>query len=939
MHKTLFFLLLLCSFTSEAQLEVSYHFNAEIDVVQFEIEGTTKITVVNKGKEAIEEIPIEIWANAYQKKGTFLSNELLEDQSTALRFATPDQLGQLKMIDVKTSLDSNKNIKRKVNLTAEHRTLHLPESLNPGGEVDVFISFKYKLPSASFNGFGYDPFSIRLSNWLPMVSYYQEGAFHPTSNNRQRVRAYNSASFGGTITLHSEASIVSNLHYQSPNNEANTYVFEKQQSNDIILLIYPEHYTFSIPKSHTPQTHVKINFSEALPQIDFSKGFQQIASFLKSELGFVPDSLIQLNYLRSRQSMYGSGSFLILDYQNSKEDYEAQIVEEMIKLHLMEQTNLNSVEAPWMVFGLAHYYKTLYLRKFYPEKKYLGRVAQSFVGKLFEADEYPYEYRNIFLYHFMARQGLDQPMGDSIFAYPKLNYQAILQGKTALSFDYLRLYVGEKNFKRSMQRFLSEYNQSATPENLIKSFQYFDRNDLSWFLGDLNTSRKKYNYKLKKTEKCSYVYTATVKNRGGVNTPYSITGIKDNKPVLTEWYDGHEKKKTIQIHLEDYDRIELNHTGRFPEFYQKDNSLKTTGILKRAKPLRLQFYTSFENPKKSQLFWLPNLKYNAYDQFLIGFQLYNTTLVHKPFEYRISPDYSTGTGKVVGSASLKYNWTPEKSAFHLIDAALYGRYYHYDQGLAYTRFSPTINFNFRKKSPRSNILQKIRLRSVLLDRETPPELDDTQNTLDYSSYQIGNLRYIREDVHVLRPNLLKVDLQYAEAFSKIQVDFVQRYRLSKNHTLGLRLFAGTFLHNKYNQQQTYYSFGASGTLDYLFDYYLLGRSDETGIWSQQFFVSDGGFKSETGLFSSNTMLSLNAQIPLWRFLKIFGDIGYLSEKNQPIWDYGLAIIIVPDFVEIYFPIQSSETFFLDHPAYETQIRYVLNLDFSEIINRLRRGYY
>ena len=175
---------------------------------------------------------------------------------------------------------------------------------------------------------------------------------------------------------------------------------------------------------------------------------------------------------------------------------------------------------------------------------YLGYAAKTKVGRLFDLDEHPYEYRNVFLYHFMARQGLDQPMSDSAAAFPKLNYQAIVQGKTSLQLDFLRNYVGERNFKRSMNKLLQDKKgQAVQPEDLIRSFGYYHNQDLDWFLGPLYTTSKKYNYSLKRTENCTYVYTATVRNKGQIQAPYSITGMKDGKPVLTEWYEGHERKK------------------------------------------------------------------------------------------------------------------------------------------------------------------------------------------------------------------------------------------------------------------------------------------------------------------------------------------------------------------------------------------------------------
>jgi len=232
-----------------------------------------------------------------------------------------------------------------------------------------------------------------------------------------------------------------------------------------------------------------------------------------------------------------------------------------------------------------------------------------------------------------------------------------------------------------------------------------------------------------------------------------------------------------------------------------------------------------------------------------------------------------------------------------------------------------------------------------MDKELPADFDGNEFDLNFASYNVINLQYIREDVNVLRPNKLIVGAEYSDLFSKIQIDFTQRFRAGKNHTFAIRLFYGLFLHNQNPDSDNFYSFGLSGTRDYMFDYYFIGRSDENGIWANQMYETDGGFKSKTGIYSNTGILALNVKIPIWRYFKLFADVAITSSNTTQIrpeqdifWDYGASVIIVPDFLEIHFPLGSSVVNF-DEGNYSQHIRFVLNLDPTEIINRLRRGYY
>ena len=917
-----------------------------MDMQSFTINGNVEISVKNVGDHPIKEIPIEIWANAYQKKGTHLAKERLKDQKTDLHFGDDSQLGKVDSLNFSASIFINSvasTSKEFASFNAgELYILNLDKPLNKDDKVVIKTNFRVDLPSSHYNGFGVDAYSVRLSKWFPRISGFEDSTFYVCHNNFERYSFVNKSKLQVSLGINKESTVISSIPATQTSSVKNNkfYFYESDAATDLNLLFFPTIYRFDVPLNLTNNQPISVFYDGDLPQWNYSDGFKNILTFMKSELNVEPSDSLKIVILKNKNAFESSNNLIVIDNQGNPENSESEIIEEWVKLVFSETLNINGAKYPWLVKGMAHYYRTLYLRTYYPNKLFVGPIGETFVGKFFDADEYPFEYRNIFLYQFMARQGLDQPVSDSALAFPKFNTDAVLKGKTALNVEYLRQYSGERAFKQSVYKFIEDGKKSAlqiTPEDYVKSFKFYVFKDLNWFLGDLYQTDLPYNYKLAKTEECSYVYTATVVNTGKVAAPYSLTGIKDGQPVLTEWKPGHMGKKTVQMHLEDYDKVVLNYSHRYPEFKQKDNTLKTSGLFKRSKPLKLQFYTSFENPDKTQIFWLPSLKYNAYDQFLIGASVYNSTFVQKPFEYKLTPNFSTGTLSLVGSGSVKYNWTLYNSVFRQISAGLYGRYYHYDEDLAFTRLSPAFNFYLKKPNPRSNLIRHFRLRAVYMDKQLPSDFDGNPFELDYASYQVLNLQYFHENVNVLRPMQLSVGVEASDLFSKIQVDYLQRFKVSRNHTFAFRVFGGVFLHNQQPDNDNFYSFGLSGTRDYMFDYYFVGRSDETGVWSQQMYETDGGFKSQTNTFENKSMLAFNLKVPIWRYFKLFGDIGWTS--NEFAWDYGASIVIVPDFLEIHFPLQSNQTNFLQSGNYVESIRYVFNLDPDKIINRLRRGYY
>ena len=65
-----------------------------------------------------------------------------------------------------------------------------------------------------------------------------------------------------------------------------------------------------------------------------------------------------------------------------------------------------------------------------------------------------------------------------------------------------------------------------------------------------------------------------------------------------------------------------------------------------------------------------------------------------------------------------------------------------------------------------------------------------------------------------------------------------------------------------------------------------------------------------------------------------------SRKNsQFIWDSGVKVKVIPDFLEVYFPIQSSLGFEPSFKDYGKRIRFTLVLNFSAVTNYFRRGWF
>ena len=64
-----------------------------------------------------------------------------------------------------------------------------------------------------------------------------------------------------------------------------------------------------------------------------------------------------------------------------------------------------------------------------------------------------------------------------------------------------------------------------------------------------------------------------------------------------------------------------------------------------------------------------------------------------------------------------------------------------------------------------------------------------------------------------------------------------------------------------------------------------------------------------------------------------------GENAEFRYDSGIRLDFIPNFLELYFPIQSSLGFEPGFSDYASRIRFVLTLDFERIYNLVKRGFY
>ena len=906
------------------------------------LSGTYSIEV-DAPLDSLFNLPVELWSRAVTPKNSPLAQEWINNQNTSLYFSSKENLGSFSISALRVFVDGNP---RAFDTVAHGDILSIKflQSVQKGQSLRLEWEFTSQLPLRKMGGFGVDAEMIQLVHALPTLSAF-DTIFRPIhSNIRQHsLSTEYSAQISLTYPNGFEPEGPGEFSFQKENNATKTTWKYSGPGIPGFSLIK----TTRLENIQYQTTRGKLNIEWGMiPNTNFPitpEGIDHIQEYLYSN-GFpiLPkDSRVRV--IHEKYHLKSHPQMLWVESTDKPHNAEVRLLRSWIEALWLNQFMINDHLHPWVTQGFMQKAEDEYLATYHPDQKLLGWAASTWAAKVFDVDQYDPSYKTKALHWFMARQGFSQPLADSSNTYPKLMYQSVVIGRGSEWLSTLQNIAGDTEFKRGIKKFIQENPKHPSPKDILQSVDYYSNERLDWFLGDGYSTAGIVDYALTGNEHCSYVHTVDVVNRGDITLPIRISGVKDDQTVISEVFDSISETQTVSFHVEDYDYLMLDREGLLPDINNKNNTTHTRKYFQGFEPLRLQFYTSFEDPHKTQIFWFPRLKFNAYDKLLPGIRIYNRTLIPKKFEYWIGPDYSIGTGKLTGVGSFKYNHTSPTSNVRLWSLGLYTRYYHYAPDLAYFRFSPALNIYFKKPYARSTLQRKLRLRYVMVDRELAPNLEPgiSPLTVSNASYSVWNASMTWEDVNILSPYKIVADAQVSNDFGRLSAMVDKRWMLPNKRWLIWRSFAAGMLTSNYsgNSEDTYFAMGLSGTRDYLFDYYFIGRSDTEGLWSRQFFVSDGGFKSSTDVYGTNFMLTTGVNVPIWTVFGAYGDIGYVDNFNTVYWDYGLRISLLTDFLEFYLPLQSSQRDFIYESDYLSNARMVLNVEIDQIIDRVRRGWY
>jgi hypothetical protein len=911
--------------------------NAELSEDGKKLSVDQTIFYKNDNERALGFIYMYDWINAFSDKNSELAQSFSEEFVRKFHFASKEERGGT---IIKSITHNSKDLiwKRPQNYP-DVLQIKLDEDLKVGDTYQIDISYDIVIPDAKFTSFGIDDNGLKLKYWLLKPAFHKE-EWYIYSNRRLYDMPQQVLDLEFTINIPESYNLTTAMVDEEVTKNTNltkTYNFPEQTIVDTDLYILKNSNFY---KTDTEYGTIVTNLNpEGLPPQVQSIISYRVLGFLKDKLGDYPFEKLLISEEEYQLSpVYGLNQLpsFIRPFPDGFQ-YDIKLIKAVSAKFLKNTVLTNTRNNKWMLDAIQINLMMEYVDTYYNRMKLLGKFSDFFIIDWFHVADLEFNDQYDFLYKNVTRNNIHQSLSTPQDSLIKFNQKIGNPYQAGLGVRYLKDYTSTKEVNNGIKSFYDQFKlKNATLEDFRFHLSKNIDKDISWFFESYTDLSSPIDFKIKSVKRQGDSLEVTIKNDHHTTLPVSLFWIKDKKPIHKIWIEPFEDIKKITIERKDADRLAVNYDGIMPEVNNRNNFKSVTKLFN--KPLQVRLLEDVEDPHYSQMFLMPEFSYNLYDGVSIGPKLYNKSFLPRQLSYKISPKYGFNNGAIVGSGSINYtSWQFDEDLYG-VRMGINGSRFSYDFDLFFERYSAYLTLMYREnKNRRNNMRQALSLRTVNVRRDR-----DISNPVEDPDYNVFNVSYNFQNKNLDRFFTARVDYEIAQKFSKLFATATFRRLYENNRQINLRLFAGTFLYNDTGDSD-FFSFALDRPSDYMFDYNYYGRSEESGLFSQQFIMAEGGFKSQLEPdFANEWIATLNTSTTIWNWIFAYADAGFVGNSfNSPefVYDSGVRFVFVEDYFELYLPVYSNKGWEFDQPNYDQNIRFIVSIDFDTLFKLFTRKWY
>ena len=891
---------------------------------------TQEIEYTNNSDDTLEVIYLHDWNNSYSSRDTQLAKRFEEEFISSFHYANSSDYGHTE-INLWTEANGDVLQYERPADKADVWKITLNQPLRSGETLKFIVDYNLVLPNSKFTAYGQDDKgNVYLKNWLLWPAVYDNGWMLQSNKNLDDLYAPKAKV---VLQISSDVPLYMYSDLINPN-EDNTAVIKAQwfgEGRNCTLVFKKDQ---PLRSFQAADLRIATDLDDkGLDDQSKIASIEKVVNFLKGFFGKISDAQLPITQAAGKHSpVYGLDRFPSFLQPYPKElQFELELVKQIAHNALDGQLDTNPRNEFWLQSGMETYFLMLFVEEHYPDLKLLGEISNWWGIRSYNLAKLPFNGQYRLFYEQMARTNRDQALNTPKDSLLKFNQTFTNPYKSGLGMKYLDAYTGKPLIKEAITAFFKDGN---TEKHTIEEFrtQVSSLTDLptDWFFESYVKKNDKLDFKIVRKSSNEFQFV----DRFNTGIPVEMAVFYKDGGKANLWIDGSSEAWTDPNTA----RIVLNPKTNISEVNYGNNSSSSKRHLFSYRPLKIKLGADIEDPAYSQFFAVPVVEFgNIYDGLGVGGYFTNHSLLRKSIRVNFVPQFSTKSKIWTGRASAINYYNIDHSKLYNVTSGIFGSYSSIGIGKFGRVISPFVLLNFRNPQDlRSNKRQNITLKYVSIANDAVSEADLSPN------YGVFNLQYGASDSNLFDYNGGKIDVQISGDFGKVSLEYEYR-KLTNKRQFNLRLFAGTFLfHNV--KHTNFFDFSLDRPSDYLFEYDYLGRAENNGVFSQQIYISDGGFKSILNPRSANEwMATANVSTNIYRWVEVYGDLGLSknSTNKRPFFAYdsGVRLNFIPDYFELYFPVYSNLGWEIVQPNYFSKLRFVATTSPKKLVELFRRKWF
>ena len=930
------------------QQQTNYKINATLDTLEKSLALDLVLTYTNNSPDALSEIYFHLWWNCFSDKTSAFADQRLAMGMMDHYFADEAMLGGYSSISFFQGADAleptnylDENNKRHTDIIV----VPLQKAVAAGATTQLHIEAVVQIPAFYSRG-GWQEDLFRFTQWYPKPAVYDDEGWHPMPYLDAGEFFSEYGSYELTYTVPRNHNIATTGLVQSEEFIGETKVVTVTADN------VPDIAWASSSSFVTKERIVDLD-GHAVPMTlftNYQSGYDTLLTYMEDALRFYseqvglypyPQYSLVLTHNADRGGMeYPMLSIIDLDYLGQSMDN--LIAHEVGHNWFQSAIGSNERRYPWIDEGFNSFVERKYNDSKYAEPNYNYVMPDFYKSK---NAEFSVMQAGVCHLHCCGKLGkIDQESSTvDIMTYGTNSYE-----RMAFALRYLEAYLGVETFRAAMHELFSQWkHRHPGPAEIKQVYEAVGGKNLSWFFNGLIEDEGYYDYKITavKEEKDNYLVSVTNQTESAI--PIHLTAYNAaDEIVFNQWVEPSEQNSAVPIPKGDYQRITVNGRTPYLDLNRRDNHFRFGKFPKRA-PLNLKFIGQQGDSYQRTISLLPVPSYNVYNGLMLGVGIHNEFFPYNRTRWHVQPAFGLRSRSLAGVFAIEHDFLLLSStALEKVTVGLSGR--RFDTGILensseeefreyYNKLRPRIALHFDKGLLASSSLE-YKLHYIF--QRTPFLTDAEENSTTSLIHQLEFRSRKKKKLRAIE-TLVQLEYEsYADVFEernhylKLSLDRSSSLHYNVDSRLFFRFFGGYFLSNSRRNASSFtglftrgsFAVTQQGFTDHSYEGYYFNRFDQSGSFTNQIMIEEGGFKIplgssfRTGL-SNDFLLAANlkADLPfaILKYLRPrpFADFAYYSTKstlNDPLegqFLYATGIAIeVGKILGVYFPVFFSEEF-------------------------------